>query len=132
MCKFIGKSNERILCKLSKSEILKLYSIIHFAIETTKTSNFSCQSKFFISIFFTCQVSACELQPFSCHDLANDIYSQNAKTVSSNLKRLPVNRGSTATVSKFPCLRREVHVIGGHYSEVAGIIERLKQTWIYL
>ena len=23
-----------------------------------------------ISIFFTCQVSACELQPFSCHDLA--------------------------------------------------------------
>ena len=26
-------------------------------------------------IFVTCEVSACELQPFSCHDLANDIYS---------------------------------------------------------
>ena len=72
MCKFIGKSNERILCKLSKSEILRLYSIVHVAMETTKTSHFTCQSKSFISIFFTCQVSACELQPFSCHHLAND------------------------------------------------------------
>ena len=85
MCKFIGKSNERILCKLNKSEILKLYSIVHVAMETTKTSNFTCQSKSFIIIFFTCQVSACELQPFSCHDLANDIYSQTAKTVYSHL-----------------------------------------------
>ena len=50
-----------------------------------KTSNFTCQSKSFISIFFTCQVSACELQPFSCHDLANDIYSQTAKLCSSTL-----------------------------------------------
>ena len=50
-------------------------------------SNFTCQSKFFISIFFACQVSACELQPFSCHDLANDIYSQTAKTVFSHLNR---------------------------------------------
>ena len=49
-------------------------------------SNFTCQSKSFISIFLTCQVSACELQPFSCHDLANDIYSQTAKTVFSHLK----------------------------------------------
>ena len=86
MCKFIGKSNERILCKLSKSEILRLYSIVHVAMETTKTSNFTCQSKSFISIFFTCQVSACELQPSSCHDLANDIHSQTALTVFSHLK----------------------------------------------
>ena len=63
MCKFIGKSNERILCKLSKSEILRLYSIAHVAMETTKTSHFTCQLKFFISIFFTCQVPAFELQP---------------------------------------------------------------------
>ena len=75
MCKFIGKSNEQILCKLSKSEILRLYSIVHVAMETTKTSHFTCQSKSFISIFFTCQVSAGELQPFSCHDLANEINS---------------------------------------------------------
>ena len=34
MCKFIGKSNERILCKLSGSEILRLYSIVHNAMET--------------------------------------------------------------------------------------------------
>ena len=84
----IGKSNEQISCKLSKSEILRLYSIIHVAMDTTKTSNFTCQSKSFISILFlTCQVSACELQPFSSHDLANDIYSQTAKTVISHLKR---------------------------------------------
>ena len=86
MCKFIGKCNERILCKLNKSEILRLYSIVHVAMETTKTSNFTCQSESFISIFFTCQVSACELQPFSCHDVANDMRSQTAKTVFSHLK----------------------------------------------
>ena len=68
MCKFIGKSNERILCNLSKSEILRLYSIAHVAMETTKTSHFTHQSKSFIGIFFTCQVSACVLRPFSCHD----------------------------------------------------------------
>ena len=33
--------------------------------ETSKTSNFTCQSKYFISLLFTCQVLACELQPFS-------------------------------------------------------------------
>ena len=52
--------------------------------ETAK--RFTCQSKSFISIFFTCQVSACELEAFSCNDLANDIYSQTVKTVFSNLK----------------------------------------------
>ena len=37
MCKVIGKSNsERILCKLSKSDILQLYLIIRVATETTK------------------------------------------------------------------------------------------------
>ena len=53
--------------------------------ETTKMSNFTCQLKSFISIFFTCQVSAYELQPFSCYELANDIYLQTAKTVFSHL-----------------------------------------------
>ena len=86
MCKFIGKSNERILCRLSKREILRLYSVVQVAMETTKTSHFTSQSKPYISIFFTCQVSTCELQPFSYHDLANDIYSQTAKTVFSHLK----------------------------------------------
>ena len=87
MCKFIGKCNEWFSCKLSKSEMLSLYSIVHVAMETTKKSHFTCPSKSFISIFFTCQVSACELQSFSCHDLANDIYSQTAKTVFSHLKK---------------------------------------------
>ena len=86
MCKLIGKSNERVLCKLSKKEILRLYSIVHVAMETTKTSNFNRLLKSFISIFFPCQVSSCELQPFSCYDLANDIYLQTAKTVFSHLK----------------------------------------------
>ena len=54
MCKFLGKSNERILCKLSKSENLSLCSVIHVAMETVKMANFTCQSKSFISIFFTC------------------------------------------------------------------------------
>ena len=85
MCKVIGKSKERILCKLSKSEILQLYLITRVAMETTKKSNFTCQSKSFSSIFFTCQVSACELQPFFCHDLANDVHSQTTKTVFSHL-----------------------------------------------
>ena len=44
--------------------------------ETTKTSNFTYQLKSFISIFFTCQVSACELQPSSYHNLANDLCTQ--------------------------------------------------------
>ena len=69
-----------------QSEILRLYSIIHVAMETTTTSHFTCQSKSLISIFFNCQVLACELQPFSCHDLANDIHSQTAKTVFNHLK----------------------------------------------
>ena len=69
MCKFIGKSNKWILCKLSKRGIFRLYSIVHIRLFTLI---FTCQSKSFISIFFTCQVSACELQPFSCHHLAND------------------------------------------------------------
>ena len=32
--------------------------------KTTETSNFTCQSKSFISLLFTCQVLSCELQPF--------------------------------------------------------------------
>ena len=44
--------NERILCKLNKIEILRLYSIVHVAMGTTKASKFTCQSKFLISIFF--------------------------------------------------------------------------------
>ena len=95
MRKFIGKSNERILYTLSQSEILRLYSIVYVAMKTTKTS------KSFISIFFTCQVSASDLQPswFSCHDLANDIYSETAKTVFSHLKH------QSTTINKLLILR---------------------------
>ena len=48
--------------------------------------------KFYLSIkvfhqyIFQLPSSACELQPFSCHDLANDIFSQTVKTVFSHLK----------------------------------------------
>ena len=76
---------------------------VHVAMETTITSNFTCQSKSFISIFFTCQVSACELQPSSCHDLANDIYSQTAKTVFSHLnRRLSASAIRLSKWKKFP------------------------------
>ena len=102
MCKFIGKSNERILYKLSKSETLRLYSIVHDPRESTKTAHFTCQSKSFISIFFTCQVSAaCKMQLFSCHNLAIDIYSQTVKTVFSHL-----NSNSSLTRIKFPPLHQ--------------------------
>ena len=104
MCELIGKSKERILCKLSKSEILRLYSIVHVAMETTKTSNFTCQSKSFITIFFTCQVSACELQPFSCHNLANDLYSETAKPVFRHLKKI------NAFLVHIICSNETVHV----------------------
>ena len=85
--------------------------------ETAKTSNFTCQSKSFISIFFTFQVSACELQPFSCRDLANDRNSQPAKTVFSHLKIscffgssnwtnwLLNSNGGVATLGDFNCQR---------------------------
>ena len=59
--------------------------MVHVVMETTKTSHFACQTNFFTGILFTCQVSACELQRFPCHDLANNIYSQTAKTVFSRL-----------------------------------------------
>ena len=95
MCKVIGKSEERILCKLSKSEILQLYLITRVAMETTKKSNFTCQSKSFSSIFFTRYFSACELQPFFCHYLAKYIYSwsQTAKTAFSHLNYNLSSRG---------------------------------------
>ena len=60
-------------------------SVVHVAMETTKTSNFTCQLKSFIGIFFTSQVSACELQPF--------------KAVFSHLKPL-------CTTAIFFCLHR--------------------------
>ena len=97
MCKFIGKSHERNLCKLSKSEISRLYSIVHVAMETTKTSHFTGQSKCFISIFFTCL------------DLANGIYSQTAKTVFSHLKLYHVylEPFNSSNVMLYPCSNRE-------------------------
>ena len=33
MCKFIGKFNEQILRKLRKNEMLRLYSIVHVAMD---------------------------------------------------------------------------------------------------
>ena len=112
MCNFIGKSNERILCKLSKSDILRLYSIVHVALETTKTSHFTCQSKSFISIFFTCQVSACEQQPFSCHDLANGIHTETDKTVFGHLKRGRLwKRHLKSEFAQLPTFSRLFHLV---------------------
>ena len=86
MCKFIGKSNERILCKLSNSKwnfkVVFNRSCWH---GNNENLTFYLSIKMFLSIFFICQASACELLPFSCHDLANDIYSQTAETVFSHL-----------------------------------------------
>ena len=106
---FIGKSNEQILCKLDRSRILGLYSIVHVAMETKKTSNFTRQPKTSISILFTCQVSACELQPFSCHDLAKRLYSETAKTVFSHLKKPMNTANTTICISSFFELNIDKH-----------------------
>ena len=58
----MGKSNERILCKLGKSEILGLYSIVHVAMETAKTLNFTGQSNL-SSVY----VSLAKFQLVSCN-----------------------------------------------------------------
>ena len=49
----MGKSNERIYGKLSNGEILRLYLIVHVAMETTKTSNFTRQSITLSSVYFS-------------------------------------------------------------------------------
>ena len=122
MCKFIGKSNGRILCKLSESEILRLYSIVHVAMGTTKTSNVTCQSKFFISLLFNCLVLACELQPFSCHDLVNDILLVTncpAKLCSATFiytPSPPVNEVHW----NFPNLQKDDKLDGHRYSKLGG------------
>ena len=54
----------KVLCKLSKSEILRLYSIVRVAMKTTKTSNFTCQSKSFISVLY---FSLAKFQLVSCN-----------------------------------------------------------------
>ena len=72
--------------KVKFNGCIQLHTIVYVAMETTKTSHSTCQSKSFISKFFTYQVSACELQPCSCYDLANDIHSITDKTVFSDLK----------------------------------------------
>ena len=81
MCKFIGKSNERTLCKLSKSEISRLYSIVHVVMETTATSNLPVHQNL-SSVSF----SLAKFELLSCNlSLAmiwQMTYSQTAKTVS--------------------------------------------------
>ena len=80
MFKFTGKF-EWVLCKLSKSEILRLYSIIHVAIETTKMSNFTVnQNIFHVASFHLWSVTL--LLPWfsKWHILTN------CKTVFSHLK----------------------------------------------
>ena len=52
-CKFIGKSNERILCKLSKSKNFKIVFNRSRCHGNYGKSNFTCKSKSFISIFFS-------------------------------------------------------------------------------
>ena len=62
MCMFKGKSIDRFLCKLSKSEILRLFLIVHVAMENTKTSHFTCQTNV-SPVYF----SLAEFQLVSCN-----------------------------------------------------------------
>ena len=87
MYKFIGKSNGWILCKPFKSEILRLYSIVHVAAEIYEKVKFYLSIKIFHQYIFQVYLPSYSLwaEYFSCHDLANDIQSQTAKTVFSYL-----------------------------------------------
>ena len=58
----MGKSNERIFCKLSHGEIIRLYLIVHVAMETTKTSNLPV-SQTLSSVYF----SLAKFQLVSCN-----------------------------------------------------------------
>ena len=102
--------------------------------ETAKTSNFTCQSKSFISIFFTCQVSACELQPFSCHDLANDIYSQTIKTMFSHLNiycdAFKTNSRNVLAGSSFCSITEEMNAIQELRLMISSELERMKHLLI--
>ena len=85
MCKFIGKSDERILFELDKSGILRLYSIVHVAMETTNRQILPVDQKL-PSVYD----SLAKFQLVSCNlSLAmiwqNDIYSETAKTVFGHL-----------------------------------------------
>ena len=86
----IGKSNERILCKLIEPKwnfkVVFTRLCCHWNYKNVKfylIVNQNLSSVYFSLAKFR---PACELQPFSCHDLANDIYSETAKTVLSHLK----------------------------------------------
>ena len=75
-----------------------LYSIVYVAMETTKMSHFTCQSKYFISMFFNLS-------------LANDIYTQTAKTVFSHLKHfnltVTLNHRLVRLVARITCWSAE-------------------------
>ena len=115
----------------AKSEILRLYSIVHVAMETTKTSNFTCQTKSFTKIFFTWQVSACALQPFSCHDFANDIHSQTAKVCSATLNPDFLNhKGKPNDQNIMFCLTKKARLFIMITRKLLRIIRRFEKSWI--
>ena len=75
-CKLCASLYENLMGEFYETEQKWNFKAVfncYVEMETTKTSNFTRQSKSFIKTFFTCKVSACELQAFSCHYLANDI-----------------------------------------------------------
>ena len=76
-----------MLCKLGKSEILRLYSIAHVAWKLGKRQIVPVVqnlSSVYLSLA-NFQLVSYNLS-LNCHDLANDIYSQTAKTLFSHLK----------------------------------------------
>ena len=81
-------------------------------------TNFTCQSKSFINIFSTCQVSASEQQPFSCHNLANDVYSETAKTVFSHLKHVTQVKDVGVTISSDLTWETHINTILGKANRI--------------
>ena len=82
--------------KLSKSEILRLYSIVHVAMETTKTSNFTCQTKSFVKFqLVSCNRSLAMIWQMKAR------YSQTAKTLFSHLNRGDNNKRTLTGIAKW-------------------------------
>ena len=82
-------------------------------------------NQIFHQYIFTWQVWACELQHFSCHDLANYIYLQTAKTLFSHLKR------SVPSIT-LPCLlkitaSRQINMSHKHY--VKPCVNNKNELW---
>ena len=119
MCKSIGKSNERILCKLSKSENLRLYWVVSSCHGNCENVKFYLPIKIFYQYIFHLPSFSLWAATFFLPWFGkwHNLCSQPAKTVFSHLKIscffgssnwtnwLLNSNGGVATLGDFNCQR---------------------------